>query len=153
MNTHPEPLYIRQYYGHFEMIILRLVKQQFYRSIINSYYYFCASRSSLHFTNLLCVKCITVYISPPALYIYISGHWETSNPYTHSTRLCFTTDRQFYYSTTVPCELNLNVLLMANVCRLVKFFGHSVIVLGPINKENKLLKLSWQAHISNSWIN
>ncbi len=102
----------------------------------------------------MCVKCITVLYQPPcSIYIYISGHWETSTPYTHSTRLCFTTDRQFYYSTIVPCELNLNVLLMANVCRLVKVPGHSVIVLGPMNKENKLLKLSWQAHISNSWMN
>ncbi len=62
---HTLNIYIRQYYGHFEMINIQLVQQQFCRSIINSSNDFCASRSSLHFTNLVCIKCITVLYQPP----------------------------------------------------------------------------------------
>lgn len=59
-------------------------------------------------------------------------------PYKHNRRLCFTIFKQFYYSTIAPCELytvSLNVLLMANVWRLLKVLGYLVIVLGPRKKK------------------
>lgn len=152
--THIEYLYIRQYYGHFEMINIRLVQQQFCRSIINSSNDICASRSSLHFTNLVCIKCITVLYQPHC-FIDIRP-LRNFDPHINTTDGCVSLYSSFYYSTIVPCELHavsLNVLLMANVWRLLKVLGYSVIVLGPKKKKNKLLKLSWEGHISNSWMN